>query len=166
MGVGGSFSDHVIPLLILHFHSCSLYKLAHIDSFSFTAPIHDLDVLIPIFQTRKLKLKRSGRFQRMNSLVSNTERIWARFSASTKVHGPESHPDSEGHNPDPPEPLWPMTLPLHLLVLDVEGILRLNWSHFSFIFYRDYLSFRHVFTHKNLLCSRHYIVWGVQSLPY
>ena len=66
---GGSFSDHVIPPLSLHSHSCSLHKL-DIASFSFTTPIHDLDVTIPIFQTRRLKLKRSGILQRMDSLVT------------------------------------------------------------------------------------------------
>ena len=66
----GSFSDHVIPLLILHFHSYSLSKLVDIASFSFTTPIHDLDVTTPIFQTRKHKLKRSGILQRMDSLVT------------------------------------------------------------------------------------------------
>lgn len=75
-----------------------------------------IQVLLPHFQTRKLKCIEIKQTPENAQLMSNRIRMSTGFSTCTKAHRHEGHTDREGQNPDPREPLYHR-------VLGVEGIL-------------------------------------------
>lgn len=97
--------------------------------------VYGLGIIIPIWDGELKHIPEDAQPR------SNRIKTWTGLSACNQAHEHEGHADRVGRNPD-----YRTVLPLHWRVLDVEGISKFTWFHFSF---STRLSFIYVFIHSS-----------------